>query len=295
MKHFAQLSPLSIAVAVSVVLHALLLMVRFVDPDAFVMKPPDPSLEVILVNAKHAKAPLKADALAQANLEGGGNADKGRSRSPLPDMKKQEIGDSVKAAQRKVQELEERQKNLMTQNKNSVFSAPPVTEKDKPDPTPTGADNLTTSKAIARTAAEIYERIEDENKRPRKTFFSPSTRAVGWAEYYTELVKKIEEVGTLSFPQDKGKKLYGKLIVNIPITQDGAIYTNKKDGGLRIERSSGNAALDKAALNIVRKSAPFGKFPGKMRATTDRDDVWIIILGFDFTRDQGLKTEFKGQ
>lgn len=292
MKQLSQLSPLPIAIAVSVVLHALLLMVRFVDPDAFVMKPSDPSLEVILVNAKHAKAPLKADALAQANLEGGGNADKGRSRSPLPDMRKQEIGDSVKAAQRKVQELEELQKNLMTQNRRSIFNAPPVTEKDKPDPTPTGADNLTTSKAIARTAAEIYQRIEDENKRPRKTFFSPSTRAVGYAEYYTELVKKIEEIGTLNFPQQKGKKLYGKLIVNIPIFQDGSIYS--KEGGLRVERSSGNAALDKAALNIVRKSAPFGKFPGKMRST-DKDDVWIIIIGFEFTRDQGLKTEFKGQ
>lgn len=58
---------LSIAITVSVLAHCVLLAVRFAAPDSFRFKPDDPGLEVILVNAKHDKKPLKPEALAQAN------------------------------------------------------------------------------------------------------------------------------------------------------------------------------------------------------------------------------------
>ena len=292
MKLLSQLSPLSIAVAASVLLHGALLTVRFVAPEAFELKPADPGLEVILVNAKHSKPPVKADALAQANLDGGGNADAGRSKSPLPDLHRNETGESVKATQRRIAELEEVQKNLLTQNKKSLYSAAPVTDKDPPDPKRTGDDVIETSKAIARTAAEITQRIEDENKRPRKTFITPSTREVGYAIYYKDMQKKVEEVGTLNFPQRNGKKMYGELVVYIPIFQDGSIY--QKDGGVRVEKSSGNPDLDKAALAIVRRAAPFGRFPPKM-LSSDKDDLWVIITRFNFTREEKLEAELRGQ
>lgn len=288
MKYLSQLSPLSIAVGVSVFFHGALLMVRFVAPDAFVLKPSDPGLEVILVNAKHKKPPIKADALAQANLDGGGLAESGRSRSPLPDMKRVETGESYKAMQRRISEMEQRQVNLLTRDRKSMFNAAPVTEKDKPDPNRTGADLVESSKAIARTAAEIHQRIEDENKRPRKTFISPSTREVGYAMYYKEMQKRIEEIGTLNFPQKNGRKMYGELVVYIPVFQDGSIY--QKDGGVQIEKSSGNPDLDKAAIAIVRRAAPFGRFPAKM-LSSDKDDLWVIITRFNFTREERLETE----
>lgn len=290
MKYFSQFSSLSIAVTVSVLFHAALLAVRFAAPEVFELKPSDPGLEVILVNAKHTKAPIKADALAQANLDGGGQADAGRSRSPLPDMKRMEMGESVKATQRRIAELEEQQQNLLTRSRNSSFYAAPVTEKDKPDPSRTGDDMIESSKAIARTAAEIHQRIEDENKRPKKTFITPSTREVGYARYYKDMQRKVEEVGTLNFPQKSGKKLYGELVVYIPIFQDGSIY--EKEGGVRVEKSSGNPDLDKAALAIVRRSAPFGRFPPKM-LSSDKDDLWVIITRFNFTREEKLEAELK--
>ena len=288
MKYLSQLSPLTIAIAASVALHAALLTVRFVAPEVFELKPADPGLEVILVNAKHGKAPLKADALAQANLDGGGQADAGRSKSPLPDMRRMEEGDSVKATQRRVAELEEQQQNLLTRSRASNFNAAQITEKDKPDPARTGNDMADSSRAIARTAAEIHQRIEDQNKRPRKTFITPSTREVGYAQYYKEMQRKVEDIGTLNFPQKNGKKMYGELVVYIPIFQDGTIYM--KDGGVRVEKSSGNADLDKAALAIVRRSAPFGRFPPKM-LSTDKDDLWVIITRFNFTREEKLEAE----
>ncbi|WLI91835.1 TonB family protein [Massilia sp. R2A-15] len=275
-----------IAIAFSVVAHAALLAVRFVAPDAFKIQPADPGLEVILVNAKHAKRPLKADALAQANLDGGGQADAGRSKSPLPDMRKTEDGDSLKAMQRKIAEYEAQQQNLLTRARASNYKAPPVTEKDKPDPTRTGNDLLETSKAIARQTAEISTTIEEQNKRPKKTYITPSTQEVGYAMYYKAMQKRVEEMGTLNFPQVNGRKLYGELVLYIPIFQDGTIYV--KDGGVRIEKSSGNADLDKAAIAIVRRAAPFGKFPPNM-LSSDRDDLWVIITRFKFTREETMK------
>ena len=88
MKLFPQNRTLIIAIAFSVLVHGALLAVRFAAPDAFHFQPADPGLEVILVNAKHDKKPVKAQALAQANLDGGGNADAGRAKSPLPDLRK---------------------------------------------------------------------------------------------------------------------------------------------------------------------------------------------------------------
>lgn len=280
-----------IAIAVSVVLHAALLTVRFVAPDAFKLQPADPGLEVILVNAKHDRKPLKAEALAQANLDGGGQADAGRSKSPLPDMKKSENGDSVKAAQRRIAELEAVQQNLLTRARASAYKAAPVTEKDKPDPARTGQDLLESSKAIARATAELSTTIEDQNKRPRKTYITPSTQEVGYAMYYKTMQKRVEEIGTLNFPQKDGRKLYGELVLYIPIFQDGSIYI--KDGGVRVEKSSGNPALDAAAMAIVRRAAPFGKFPPNM-LSTDKDDLWVIITRFKFTREERLETNLKG-
>ena len=281
-----------IAVAVSVLAHAALLAVRFAAPDAFRLQPADPGLEVILVNAKHQRAPLKAEALAQANLDGGGNADAGRAQSPLPDLKRIENGDSMEALQRRIAELEQQQKNVMSQVRPSNYASAPVAEQVRPDPNRNGADNLDTSKAIARMSAEITQRISDENKRPKKTFISPSTQEVGYAMYYKAMQKRVEEVGTLNFPQQNGSKLYGELVVYIPVFQDGSLY--EKEGGPRIERSSGNPALDKAALAIVRRAAPFGKFPANMRSS-DKDDLWIVITRFKFTREEKLQAELRGE
>jgi protein TonB len=290
-KYFQQHLAMVIAIGISVTAHSALLAVRFVAPDAFKLEPADPGLEVILVNAKHAKKPIKADALAQANLDGGGKADAGRAKSPLPDLRRTQNGESVKASQRRIAELEQMQQNLLTRARKSDFNAAPVTDKDKPDPTRTGADLLESSKAIARTAAEITERIEDENKRPRMTLITPSTQQVGYALYYKAMQKRVEEIGTLNFPQKNGRKLYGELVIEIPIFQDGTIY--QKQGGAQVRKSSGNAELDKAALAIVRRAAPFGRFPPNM-LSSDKDDLWVIITRFKFTREEKLETDLRG-
>jgi len=81
------------------------------------------------------------------------------------------------------------------------------------------------------------------------------------------------------------------LIVYIPVYQDGSIY--EKEGGPRIEKTSGNRMLDHAALAIERRAAPFGNFP-KGAQGDGKTHVWEIITRFRFTRDEILETSAAG-
>jgi periplasmic protein TonB len=282
------------AIAISVLVHGAVLAVHFTAPDAFKLKPTDPALEVILVNAKHQNAPLKAEALAQANLDGGGNADAGRAKSPLPDMRQSEDGDSLNTAQRRIAELEKKQQQMLSQiQKATPFSVPETTPQDKSVDAAQqedGTDMMANAKALRRKEAEIAKNIEDYNKRPKKTQITPSTRGVEYAMYYKTFADRVEHFGTLNFPQKNGNKLYGKLVVSVPIYQDGSIY--KRDGGLRIERGSNVAGLDAAALRIIERAAPFGRFPENMRSG-DKNDVWEIIVTMDFSREGQLEAQLR--
>ena len=280
--------PLRIAIAVSLLVHAVVLSLHFAAPDAIRMKPLSTGLDVILVNARDKAAPLEAEALAQANLDGGGNADAGRARSPLPNLGQVSEGTQIEMQRRRVAELEARQRRLLAQlSKQNAQALPSGEQVDRPDINGRDVRSVEDIQQMARREAEIARDIADYNRRPVKTQLTPSTREVTYALYYTALQKKIEQTGTLHFPQRDGKKLYGELIVYIPVYQDGSLY--EKEGGPRIERSSGDAALDSAAIAIVRRAAPFGSFPAQLRRD-GREHVWEIITRFAFTREQLLET-----
>jgi periplasmic protein TonB len=283
---------LSIAITLSVLVHGVLLTVRFVSPESFRLPPANPGLEVVLVNARHNSTPVNPEALAQANLDGGGNADAGRAKSPLPDMRYVEDGDSLKTSRRRVAELQEQQQKLLTQIQRATrHKAPRMQFKNtEAAQSGNGADTVD-STTIARMAAEISRTIEDQNKRPKKTYITPSTQRVEYAMYYKDLQRKIERVGTLNFPQQDGKKFYGELTISIPIFQDGTIY--EKDGGPTIDRSSGIAALDNAAIRIVRRASPFGRLPPNMLLKKG-ESVWVVVSRFEFTREQALQTQMYG-
>ena len=86
------LSTLQIALGASVIVHAALLTVRIVDPEGFNRVFQDTPLEVVLVNARSDQRPAIAQAIAQANLAGGGEAAAGRATSPLPPAATVEVG-----------------------------------------------------------------------------------------------------------------------------------------------------------------------------------------------------------
>jgi protein TonB len=283
---------LLIAVASSLLLHAVLLSIRFVSPDDLQLKPADRGLEIILVNTADQRVPLQADALAQVNLNGGGNAEHGRATSPLPDSGRTSAGTLLEMQRQRVAELEQQQARMLAQltasKADHALPRPEPTKASEPGVAP---ETEASASLLARREAEIARDIADYNKRPVKTQLTPSTRRVEYAMYYTAVQQRIEQTGTQHFPERDGKKMYGELIVYIPVFQDGSIY--EKEGGPRVERSSGNAALDQAALLIVRRAAPFGSFPAALRRD-GKTHVWEIVTRFHFTRDQTLESRSTG-
>lgn len=275
------LSPLQLALGVSVALHAALLTVRFVDPQAFNRVFEDTPLEVILVNAHSSEKALKAQAIAQAAMAGGGNAEQGRSTSPLPPALLTETGDDTEAqTQRQLQQLQERQALLLAQVK-AQLAALPAPDLHQPTQADDQVQREERRRQLSKLLAEIERRINQENKRPRKRYIGPATREEVYAVYYDHLRRRIEDKGTDNFPEAGGKKLYGELTMGVTVNVDGRIHR------IEVVESSGNRALDRRAEAIVRSAAPFGSFNLAMRRQADQ--IWVVSR-FKFTRDETLET-----
>lgn len=281
----ARLGTLQIALAFSLGVHASLLSLRIASPEAFNRIFQDTPLEVVLVNTRSSEAPAKAQALAQANLAGGGNVDAGRATSPLPPARHSEVGDAAEAQHSQIAQLQEQQQQLLAQLRRDLALLPP------PDPRREKSDPAARAQADKRRQlvdllAEIEKRVNEENARPRKRYVSPATREVVYAQYYDQLRRRIEERGTRDFPESRGRKLYGELTMNIHIDHKGRVLETE------IVAPSGNPTLDRRAVAIVRAASPFGNFSREMLRGAE---VLVITSRFKFTRDDGLETTLQGQ
>jgi protein TonB len=274
-----KLSALQIALIVSIAAHAVLLTVRFVDPERFNRIFEDTPLEVILVNSRSASAPDKAQAIAQASLAGGGEADRGRATSPLLPSPQAELGDAEDESRKQIEQLQETQQQLLTQVRRELASMPaPDARHDDGSPEERAQEEH--RRRLVQLLAEIEKRVNEENARPQKRYISPATREAVYAQYYDQLRRKIEERGTRNFPEQGGRKLYGELTMNVTVDADGRVVETE------IVRPSQSRVLDRQAVAIVQAAAPFGRFTAKMRAKADQ---LVVTSRFRFTREDGLE------
>ena len=274
------LSTLQIALGASFAVHAVLLTVRFVDPEGFNRVFQDTPLEVILVNAKTNERADKAQAIAQTSLAGGGEAAKGRATSPLPPSALTSMGDSAEDAQRKIDAMQEQQMMLLAQLKRQLAALPPPDPK-QPTTTPEAQAREEKRRQLIKLLAEIEKRINDENARPKKRYISPATRDEVYAVYYDAMRRKVEDKGTENFPEQGGKKIYGELTMIVTVNHDGRVLATE------IVQGSGNRLLDNRAEAIAQAAGPFGAFGPAMRAKADQI---AVVSRFKFTRDQTLET-----
>ena len=247
-----------LAIAASMLFHGLLLTLHFTFPEASqAMR--EKALDIILVNAKSARKPHDAQALAQANLDGGGNTDENRrAKTPLPPTQHQTEGNDVQQMQRRVQELESAQQKLLTQAKSLRHVASEKTQSEQPAPVPSvsGLDLAESARAMARLEGEIAKTADEYSKKPRKKFVGARTEEYALAAYLDAWKQKIERIGTLNYPEEARGKLYGAVVLFVELrAEDGSLYNAE------ISKSSGHKVLDQAALRILRMSAPFGPIP----------------------------------
>jgi protein TonB len=281
--NFRAITTLQWAIGASIAVHAVLLTVRFVDPEAFNRVFEDTPLEVILVNAKTIEKPdTKAKAIAQASLAGGGDAEKGRATSPLPPSPTVDTGDTMEQAMsaRKLQSMQDQQNLLLSQVKDMLATMPAPDKREKAL-TPEQVERQEKRKQLVKLLAEIERRINMENARPKKRYISPSTREEAYAVYYDQLRRRVEDKGTENFPTSGGKKLYGELTMVVTVNHRGQVIDTE------VVRSSGSATLDRRAAAIVKSAGPFGAFTAAMRAQADQI---LVVSRFKFTRDETLET-----
>ena len=278
--YLRSLSTLQLMLGLSALVHAVVLSVRFVDPESFTRFFQDTPLEVILVNAQASEQADKAQAIAQFALAGGGEAAQGRATSPLPYSALTAVGNDFEDMQRKTDAMQEQQTQLLAQLRKQIAALPP------PDPRKSNQDPGQTAqeerrRQLVKLLAEIEKRINEENARPKKRYISPATREAVYALYYDGMRRKVEDKGTVHFPEQNGRKLYGELTMIVTVNHDGRVLETE------IVQGSGSPLLDNRAEAIARAAGPFGPFNAEMRRKADQI---AVVSRFKFTRDQTLET-----
>ena len=273
---------LTLALGVSLFLHAVLLSIHFKLPQAL-DRAREQALDVILVNSKHATKPDKAQAKAQANLDAGGNSDKPvRAKTPLPPTRETQPGNDIIAAQQRIVQLEQQQREILTRpgtDRTARVDAdrlPRAAELEIP-----GRDLVTSAKAMVRMEAEIARSIEEYNQRPKRKFLGARVEEYRFAQYVEDWRQKVERVGNLNYPPAAKGKLYGNLVLTVAIKSDGSLER------VELNRSSGHALLDAAAQRIVKLAAPYAGFPDAIRRDTD---IIEITRTWSFTGADQLQT-----
>ena len=279
----ARITALQVALGLSLAVHAGILTLRFVDPQAFERVLTDTPLEVILVNARSNEAPVKAQAIAQANLAGGGEAAQGRATSPLAASAEVRLGDTAEDARQRIDQMLQEQMQLLTQMRREAALMPPDSGADQG--TPEQRAERERRRQMIKQLAEIEKRINEENARPRKRYVSPATSEAVYAVYYDAMRRKIEDRGTRDFPEVQGRKLYGELTMNVTVDARGRVVEAE------VVRPSQLRLLDQRAIAIVRSAAPFGAFTGAMRRETDQI---VVTSRFRFTREDGFEAQTLG-
>jgi protein TonB len=278
---------LAISVGVSIVLHAILMLIHFRYPDAMRWNSANQPLEVVLVNSKTKEKPDRAKALAQSNLDGGGNTDaRQRATSPLPTTNPKEPGRDLAEMKRRQRELEAQQQQLLAQARAARSAVATGSDGRNPSeeavPQEAGRDMADRALAMLSLQAQIDRQTRAYQERPRKRFIGANAREYRFAQYEEDWRSKIERVGTTNYPAEARGKLYGTLQLTVTIRPDGTVES------VELNRSSGLKILDAAAHRIVQMAAPFAAFPADIRKDTD---LLVITRTWFFAQGDKVWTE----
>ena len=272
---------LLIALFVAVIVHIVLVLgMNFTTPQPEKI---NKSIDITLVNTPAKKAPEKANFLAQENQLGAGEKAKkpeppaqklpSQGNSQVKQIKKIAPEESKPKAAQKIITQQKAEKKVVTASKPAVVSQP----EKHPQLT---AESL--QQQIAQLGTEIRQSQPSAEQTKIKFVDSVSAHKYVAAQYMKDWESKVERTGNLNYPEAAAKKNFsGTLTMDVGIKADGSIYS------IRINRSSGNPALDEAAKKIVRMSAPFAPLPLDLRKELD---VLVITRVWKFSDESGLVT-----
>jgi periplasmic protein TonB len=229
-----------------------------------------PSLNVtLLVDGRDEPAPDKADFIANRNQQAAGTAANGlhptnalSAKEPIAQAGSPDGADLTDGTPR---ELVPSAEELVSRGPSEPVNA---TRQPTDDPADTRQKALALVDEVApqTTAAELGLRAElpsgDDDR--RTLIATPSAQQSILAEYLDGWRRRVERIGTANYPaRFLGGPDHGRPTLEVTIRADGSL----KD--IVVRRSSGDKALDQAALNILRLAAPFDPLPQNVRKDYD--------------------------
>lgn len=265
----------------SVILHGIVLLgvgFNLSDPAPLL-----PTLDVILIQTHSDEAPEKADFLAQASQQGGGESEQVERPSemqpapapnPAPGIAPVPLEAGAPPPQRQQREA------LVTTTATAPQQADTRQTTPTPNqPLPSNREMIERSLEMARLAAAVERRQQEYAKRPKRKFVSANTQEYAYAAYLRAWQERVERVGNLNYPQQaRDRNLTGQLVMTVAIQRNGRV---EKDG-ITIVQSSGSRILDEAAIHTVRLSEPFAPLPD----TGDGTDILHITRTWHYLGDR---------
>lgn len=285
-------SDLGITLIGAALLHIVLILgLTFTLPKKQINDDP-PQLEITLVQAhtEEVPEPEKADFLANATQQGGGDTEKElQAKTPLPGTAKKN------KPQPRFRPPSEVSEEVVTQTDKVLVAE---TTKQKPVPQPVKKEKKKTPEkkpliglpqAVSldsereRMLADLSLQQQNYQKRPRKKFLTANTREYKFATYMDAWRAKVERIGNLNYPEEaKRRNLTGSLVLDVAILPDGKL------DNINVRRSSRHKALDDAAIRIVRLAAPYAPFPKNFR---DEVDIIHITRTWKFQHGDRLTSQ----
>lgn len=108
----------------------------------------------------------------------------------------------------------------------------------------------------------------------RELVVSPSTRSSELALYLDAWRQRVEQLGTVHFPNEaRRRNLSGNPTIEVVLAAGGELVRAS------VRRSSGHAELDQAALDILKLATPFEAFPAPL---AERYDVLRFAYEWQF-------------
>jgi protein TonB len=232
---------------------------------------PTTSMNVTLsrVDSSQAAPPEKADFLSNVNRTAVGRGAEGlrptnalSAEQPIAQLGSPDGADLVDGTPRELVPSAE-QLVSRAQAPDSVTAQPQPT--DDPADTRRKAAAMIDQLAPQTDSAELDLRAELPNgdDSARTLFATPSTQQSLLAEYLDGWRRRVERIGTANYPAQYLGGGRGKPTLEVVIGRDGALES------IVVRHSSGDKALDQAALRILRLAAPFDPLPENVRKDYD--------------------------
>jgi protein TonB len=253
---------LATAVFVAALVHGLLILgLKFTAPTSD--DRPLPTLEVLLVPDGEPDEPNPEASYIAGRDQRGAGTTRERVRTSLPEASARLLehsgetgGESFTAPSASSTQGGSRVL-LSDAARGRRVQAGEEVEQSEPEAVPIESRPLPTVGVNASAADETLRLRGDPAPDDR---LLADTRESAIAAYLDGWKRRIEQVGTLNFPNEARRRaLSGNPVLEVAIRADGRLEQ------VLVRRSSGHRELDAAAVDIVRLASPFDPFPPAMR------------------------------